>query len=123
MSIYPRTRYEMTEEDLAILLHAMRSDPVMKLGEHWTGEARERQERANAAWKALGDKLHFDHMTVEPIEGMGNRFFTAVPSENDEQKKERMAREAEHAKEAEIARLHREKAAIDARLFELQKPK
>jgi len=36
------------------------------------------QENANRAWKALGAKMHFNHMTVRP-NGKGDRFFSAEP--------------------------------------------
>jgi len=65
--------YEMTQEDLDALLNAMKPVPYMIIG----GVApRSQQENANAAWKALGEKMGFDYMTVRP-NGKGDRFFTA----------------------------------------------
>lgn len=66
--------YEMTQEDLDVLLDAMKPVPYMIIG----GVApRSQQENANAAWKALGEKMGFDYMTVRP-NGKGDRFFTAM---------------------------------------------
>ena len=42
------------------------------------------QENANAAWGRLGAKMGFDAMTVQPVRGKGQRFFTAVPSPEDQ---------------------------------------
>ena len=65
--------YEMTEDDLKKLLDAMKPVPYMIIG----GQAPlSRQENANSAWKELGDRMGFDHMTVRP-NGRGDRFFKA----------------------------------------------
>ena len=65
--------YEMTQEDLDALLNAMKPVPYMIIG----GVApRSQQENANDAWKALGEKMGFDYMTVRP-NVKGYRFFTA----------------------------------------------
>ena len=84
--MYPRTNYEMTKEDLAKLLNACKSTPVMMIG-GTTG--RTPQENANTAWEILGEKMGFDHMTVRPISGKSTEFFSAVPSETESQKTER----------------------------------
>lgn len=68
-----RKRYEMTDEDLDELLEASKPVPYLIIGGVCP---RSPQENANAAWKTLGDKLHFDYMTVQPT-GEGLRFFTA----------------------------------------------
>ena len=68
-----RVNFEMTEDDLAALMEASKPVPYMVFGGQ---EPRSPQENANAAWKKLGDKMGFDHMTVEPT-GQGNRFFSA----------------------------------------------
>lgn len=70
-----RREYEMSQEDLDILLEAMKPVPLIMLQ---CGTPPSQQERANAAWKALGDKMGFEHMSVKP-NGKGDRFFTAVP--------------------------------------------
>ena len=70
-----RQRYEMSEDDLAVLLEACK--PVTYIiiaGE----EPRSPQENANDAWALLGKKMGFDYLTVEPT-GEGDRFFTAEP--------------------------------------------
>jgi len=68
--------YEMTQEDLDVLLTAMKPVRYMIIG----GVApRSRQENANDAWKALGEKMGFDYMTVRP-NGKGDRFFSARPT-------------------------------------------
>jgi len=106
---YPRTNYEMTEADLEKILDACKSVPMIMLQ---CGPTRGPQERANDAWKELGDRMGFDHMTVQPRLGMGNRFFTAVPNETEDQKRERLTKEAENKKQLEIALL---KAEIEQR--------
>lgn len=118
--MYPRTNYEMTEEDLKAILDACKPVAVMMIGGHAPSS---QQENANNAWAALGRKMGFDHMTVEPIDGRGNRFFTAVPSENEFQRNERMAREAEEAKQREIARLTAEIAERQQKLDTLTSQK
>ncbi len=70
-----RLEYEMTQEDLDVLLEAMKPVPLIMLQ---CSHPVSRQERANTAWKALGDKMGFEYMSVEP-NGKGDRFFTAVP--------------------------------------------
>lgn len=68
-----RKKYEMTDVDLKTLLEACRPVPYMVVG----GMApRSPQENANAAWCALGKRMGFDGMSVEPA-GNGDRFFTA----------------------------------------------
>jgi len=74
-----RQEYEMTEQQLNTLLEACKPTPVMYLP---GGKSmfRSPQENANDAWKALGDEMGFQHMTVRPIPSKGNRFFTAEPN-------------------------------------------
>jgi len=100
--MYPRTNYEMTQKDLDAILDACKSVPLIML--QIPGLHRSRQERANAAWGALGKKMGFDHMTVQPT-GNGDRFFTAIPSETELHRTERVAREDEEKKRAEVKRL------------------
>ena len=64
--------FEMSEEDLEVLKKASEPVPYMVFGGR---EPSSPQENANRAWKNLGDKLGFDHMTVKP--GNSIRFFTA----------------------------------------------
>jgi hypothetical protein len=105
MSIYPRTNYEMTEEDLATLMEACKPVPMIMLQ---CGNPSSVQDNANRAWAALGKKMGFDGMTVQPREGFGSRFFTAIPSENETQRLEREHREEEEHRKAKIAKLESE---------------
>ena len=66
----------MTEQDLKKILDACKPVPIIM--SHVGGGYDSPQERANQAWKELGDRMGFDFMTVEPC-GKGNRFFTALP--------------------------------------------
>ena len=95
-TIYPRINYEMTEADLGAL-----------------------REAANAAWEALGKRMGFDYMTVMSIGGMGERFFTAIPSENETQQAERLARELKEKRAQEIANLRETIAEQQQALDEL----
>lgn len=69
--------YEMTEEQLDKILDASKPVPYIKVGNSFPSSP---QERANRAWKALGEEMGFQHMTVSPIPDKGDRFFTAVPA-------------------------------------------
>lgn len=69
-----RKEFEMTSEDMDALMDA--SKPVMAIALQ-CGPARSQQENANSAWKRLGEKMGFDHMTVMPAKGRGELFFTA----------------------------------------------
>ena len=59
--------FEMTQEQLDVLMNASKSVPMIALQ---CGTPRSAQERANDAWKALGDEMGFDHMTVKPASGV-----------------------------------------------------
>lgn len=115
--MYPRTEYEMTEQDMKDLLEACKPTPAMFLsgGQPMSGTP---QENANNAWAALGKKMGFDGDTVRPINGKGQRFFSAVPSETPEAREERLAREKEEALKAKISALERE---IEEKQQELSK--
>ena len=110
---YPRTEYEMTEDDMKAILEASKPTAVMFLG-GGTPMGGNQQENANRAWKALGGKMGFDYMTVRP--GRTSRQFTAVPSETVEQKAERVKREAEERSARVIAALEKEIADRQAKL-------
>lgn len=72
-----RKEYEMTENQLKELLEASKPIPYMVV----RGVApRSPQANANAAWARLGKKLGFRPMTVRPIPGKGQRFFSAEPT-------------------------------------------
>jgi len=68
-----RKEYEMTQAQLDQILDACRPVPYMVFG---GVEPRSPQQNANDAWKALGDEMGFDHMSVRP-NGKGECFFTA----------------------------------------------
>lgn len=70
--------FEMTDADLAALMQA--SQPVMAIALN-AGPMPSVQENANRAWKALGDKMGFDHMTVRPSRSNQPRFFYAAEKE------------------------------------------
>lgn len=114
--MYPRTNYEMTQDDLDKILAACKPTPVMMIGS-FTGSTP--QENANRAWAELGSRMGFDAMTVEPREGMGNRFFTAIPNETEFQKSQREAYEKEEARQREIAVLRVQIEQKQARLEEI----
>ena len=103
--MYPRVEYEMSERDLEKIMDACKPVPLIMLN---IGMPRSQQENANDAWAELGKKLGFDPMTVQPINGKGNRFFTAVPSETETQKQERLKREHEIKTVARIKQLTEE---------------
>jgi uncharacterized Fe-S cluster-containing radical SAM superfamily protein len=108
--MYPRTNYEMTEDDLKELLKACQPTRVMLIGGYNPPSP---QENANRAWQKLGEKYGFDYQTVRPISGKGQRFFTAIPSENEAQKEERLKREAIEKNLSEIKE-------IESKIEELQ---
>lgn len=72
-------RYEITQAQLDKLLDASKPTRGMYLsgGIPMGGSP---QENANMAWKALGDELGFDYMTVRPIPGQPQTVFEALPS-------------------------------------------
>lgn len=77
-----RREFEMSERDLRAIVEA--SQPTIAIavsgpnGPVPVGGSP--QENANAAWCALGRRMGFDGMTVEPVFGKAPRFFTAVPA-------------------------------------------
>ena len=115
--MYPRVEFEMSENDLKELLEASKPVPCMMIGGYTPSSP---QENANRAWARLGKKMNFDPMTVKPIQGKGQRFFTAVPTETPEQKKEREAKEAEEKRLARIGEIKEQKKALDEELKRLE---
>ena len=69
-----RRDFEMTQAQLDKLLDAMAPQPYLIIGGHAPASP---QERANAAWQALGREMGFDGSTARP-NGRGDRFFSAV---------------------------------------------
>lgn len=76
-----RKEYCLTPEQKEKLLSAMKPVPLMYLS---GGEpmGRSQQENANDAWKALGEELGFQHMTVQPVQGKSMDYFTAEEIES-----------------------------------------
>lgn len=68
----------MTDEQYERLLDACK--PVPYIVANGT-EPRSPQENANDAWADLGRELGFKHMTVQPVQGKSDRFFTAEPTD------------------------------------------
>ena len=116
MSIYPRTEYEMTEDDLKQILDACRPVPMIMVGNYLPSSP---QENANRAWAALGRKMGFDHMTVRPAQ-RGDRFFTAIPSETPEQRERREAREKEEARTKEAVEIRAQISALQDKLTRIE---
>lgn len=111
----PRVEYEMSEEDLKAILDACKPVPYMLVGGHAPSS---QQENANAAWARLGEKMGFNSMRVRP--GSNQRKFTAVPSETAAQRDERVVRETEEKRQADVARLKAEIADKQSQLAEIE---
>ena len=71
-----RQEYEMTAEDHTALLEACKPVPAMYLSGGMPMHSSP-QENANEAWRKLGEKMGFDHMTVRPVNGKPTTQFTA----------------------------------------------
>lgn len=117
--MYPRIEYEMSEKDLQEILSACKPTPVI-FGDNGMNLGGNQQDNANRAWAELGKKMGFDSMTVSPIQGKGNRFFTAIPSETESQRKEREAKETEEKRLKRIAEIKQEIATKEQELNELE---
>ncbi len=72
-----RANFIMTEEDLKKLLQACKPTPVMYLPGGIPMCASPR-ENANAAWARLGKSMGFEPMSVRPMPGKGQQYFTAI---------------------------------------------
>ena len=118
--MYPRTEYEMSEKDLEEILSACKPTPVI-FGNGGMSLGGNQQDNANFAWAELGKKMGFDSMTVKPIQGKGNRFFTAVPFETESQRKEREAKEVEEKRLKRIKEIKQEITTKQQELKELEK--
>ena len=77
-----RKEYEMTDAQMAKLMEASKPVPYMVIGGHLPTSP---QENANRAWQYLGDELGFDVMTVKPVHGKANTFFTAEEKESEKE--------------------------------------
>ena len=114
--MYPRTNYEMTEDDLNRILEACKPVPYIVIGGH---PPRSQQENANAAWAELGKRMGFDEMTVQP-DSRGTRYFTAISSETEAERAQRMALEEKERYERERERLQKVIADAEAQLQRLK---
>lgn len=70
-------QYEMTQKQLDAILEACRPVPYLVVG---GVPPISPQQSANIVWNALGREMGFDGLTVKPVAGKGERFFTAVPA-------------------------------------------
>ena len=71
-----KREFELTEEQHSRLLDACRPVPYMVIG---GVVPRSPQRNANDAWRALGQELGFDWLTVDPVPGKSSQFFMAEP--------------------------------------------
>ena len=76
----PRKEYRMTEDQLKKLLEYCRPTPCIMVEGYVPSTP---QENANRAWAILGKEMGFKPMTVQPIAGKGQDYFTAEPREMD----------------------------------------
>jgi len=69
-----RKEYEMTQEQFVKILNSCKPVPLAALN---CGMPSSPQENANRAWNLLGQEMGFDGMTVQPIPGKDEKYFTA----------------------------------------------
>lgn len=69
-----RKEFELTEKQYNRLLDACKPVPYMVFNGRTSASP---QENANAMWRALGDELGFEYMSVRPVPGKNQHFFTA----------------------------------------------
>ncbi len=73
-----KQEYQLTEDEFNELKSiAQDSTPVMKFGDYWSGM--DKQDRANAFWKLLGDRHGFIWDSAEGVPGKDIRIFQATP--------------------------------------------
>jgi len=65
--------------------------------------------------------MGFDYTTVRPIQGKGPEFFSAVPSETESQRQERLERESKEKLANEIKKIESEIFHLQNQLTEKQK--
>jgi hypothetical protein len=81
-----KIEYELTEDEFAeIKSISQDSTPVMKFGDYWSGM--DKQDRANAFWKLLGEKHGFVWDSAEAAPGKAVTFFLATPTRPKEEPK------------------------------------
>ena len=74
-----KKEYRMTQEDMNVILEAGQPAVCIALQ---CGAPQSRQEKANAAWAKLGEKMGFQPFTVRPSP-KGELFFTAEEVKDD----------------------------------------
>jgi len=111
----------MSEEEFQVILDACKPTRVMMIGNYIPASP---QENANRAWRALGDKMGFNSESVRPINGKEGRFFTAVPTETESQRADRVQHEAEEERLLAISHVEDEIASLTIKLaFAIQRRK
>jgi hypothetical protein len=106
----------MTDEELREIFDACKPTLCIMIGNcEWPSP----QDKVNAAWERLGKKRGFDYLTVRPVDGQGDKFFTAVPSETEVQRQERDRQEANAARDKRAVELRQEIADAEAELKKL----
>lgn len=74
--------YQLTPEEFSEIKEiASRREPVMKIGNTWTGNGP--QEAANEFWKRMAHKYGFVWDSASGASGKSSDFFTATPIQND----------------------------------------
>jgi len=73
-----RKEFELTDEQLDKLYNACKPTMCIMIG---NCIPRTPQENANLAWQILGNELGFIWDTVKPVEGKGDKYFTAEVKE------------------------------------------
>ncbi len=71
-----RKEFKLNEKQLKELLEACKPVVMIVLN---AGMPPSPQENANRAWRELGKEIGFDSMTIQPISGKGQEYFTAEP--------------------------------------------
>ena len=71
-----RQQYTMTQKQMDVLMDAMKAVPLIAIH---ISPGISPQERANDAWARLGKEMGFQVMTVRPVQGESQLFFTAEP--------------------------------------------
>jgi hypothetical protein len=73
-----RREFMMTADDMAKIMEASKPVPYLVMGGR---EPESPQDRANRAWRDLGERLGFQYMTARPSESGDPLRFTAEPTE------------------------------------------
>lgn len=89
----------MMQEDLDTLLEACKPVPMIALQ---CGTPASPQSNANDAWKVLGEKMGFDHMTVVPS-SKGRRFFRAEEVDKPDCDEPSVYEDTDESKVSEVA--------------------